>query len=67
VIIEVRDRGAGLDPDVAGRAFHPGVTSRTDGSGLGLPIALAIARQHEGDLSLVDREGGGAVARLVLP
>lgn len=67
VVFEVRDRGAGLDPDVAERAFHPGVTSRTDGSGLGLTIALAIARQHDGDLSLVDREGGGAVARLVLP
>ena len=67
VVFEVRDRGAGLDPDVAGRAFHPGVTSRTDGSGLGLPIALAIARQHGGELSLVDREGGGAIARLVLP
>ena len=68
VVFEVRDRGTGLPPRVQERgAFHAGVTGRPDGSGLGLPIALAIARQHGGELSLSERDGGGVVARLVLP
>jgi signal transduction histidine kinase len=38
-----------------------------DGSGLGLGIARRIARQHGGDVKLVNRDGGGLVARLSLP
>jgi signal transduction histidine kinase len=65
--VEVRDRGPGIAPEVAERLFEPGVTSRPTGNGLGLVIARALARQHGGDVTLGEREGGGCVAVVELP
>jgi signal transduction histidine kinase len=65
--IEVRDRGPGLDPELAARVFEPYVSNKNRGSGLGLSLVRDIAVQHRGSVTLVNREGGGALARLVVP
>lgn len=69
VAVEVRDSGPGVDDETARRAAAPFFTTHPAGShlGLGLTIAAAIARRLGGQLSLANRAGGGAVARLVLP
>jgi len=61
----VADRGPGPGPEPA-RWFAPYATGRADGTGLGLPIARALARANGGDLTLAARPGGGTEAVLRL-
>jgi signal transduction histidine kinase len=66
-VLEVLDHGPGLPAGLAERLFEPYVSTKRRGSGLGLSLVRDIARQHGGAVTLEDREGGGAHARLVLP
>jgi signal transduction histidine kinase len=66
-VVEVLDRGPGLPHEVRGRLFEPYVSTKARGSGLGLSLVRDIAGQHGGRVTLDDREGGGARARLTLP
>jgi signal transduction histidine kinase len=67
VIIEVADTGPGV-PDLARahlfEAFQG--STRTDGAGLGLPIAAELVRAHGGDIHLVDGTAG-ATFRFSIP
>ncbi|MEO0486647.1 MAG: PAS domain-containing sensor histidine kinase [Pseudomonadota bacterium] len=53
--VRVSDNGIGLPVDRM-RLFEPYVTSRAQGTGLGLPIVLKIIEEHAGTLTLHDAE-----------
>jgi signal transduction histidine kinase len=73
VEIIVDDDGPGIPERDLDRVFAPFVrleSSRnrsTGGTGLGLPIARTILRNHGGDLTLENRQGGGLRAVMQLP
>jgi two-component system nitrogen regulation sensor histidine kinase NtrY len=67
VVVEVRDRGPGVNPERRRRIFSPDYSTKTEGMGLGLSIVEAIVRAHQGSIEVTAREGGGAVFRFDLP
>lgn len=73
LLIHVDDDGPGIPEEKISAMFEPflrGDASRnraTGGSGLGLTLARAIARDHGGDIILKNRENGGLRATLILP
>jgi signal transduction histidine kinase len=72
-VVEIDDDGPGIPPQDGERVFdpfyrrEPSRNRQTGGAGLGLAIVRSIARGHGGDVSLVNRRGGGLTARVQLP
>ncbi|WLD12038.1 ATP-binding protein [Planctellipticum variicoloris] len=67
VEVRVADTGPGIAFDDAERLFEPFVTTRAEGTGMGLAIARNIATAHGGSLQVESHNDGGAVFRLMLP
>ena len=71
-IVEISDRGPGLQPDELERVFEPfyrvepSRNPETGGIGLGLAVGRSIARAHGGDISLANGTRG-LIARVRLP
>jgi signal transduction histidine kinase len=70
--LEVLDRGPGLtdaELEAVFERFHRGAAGRAGptGTGLGLPIARELARRWGGDVTLANREDGGARAIVTVP
>jgi nitrogen fixation/metabolism regulation signal transduction histidine kinase len=65
VQVAIEDHGQGIaNPE---NLFVPFYTTKPAGSGIGLALAQQIARAHRGEISLVNREDGGACAVIRLP
>ena len=69
IVVEVADRGVGIrveEADALVKPFERG-EEVVRGAGLGLAIARGFAIANSGSLTLVPRDGGGTLARFVLP
>ena len=56
---EIADDGPGVPDDIRDSLFEPFVTKKTDGTGLGLPMARRIAEAHGGTVELAESGGLG--------
>jgi hypothetical protein len=64
VLIEITDTGTGIPLDVD--AFEPFVTTKKEGTGIGLVIVCQIVTAHGGDISYRSRPGEGTTFRIEL-
>jgi signal transduction histidine kinase len=66
VVVAVHDDGRGVREEERDRIFDPFYSTRSDGTGLGLPTARRIARAHGGDVELESEVGTGTVVHIRL-
>jgi CheY-like chemotaxis protein len=65
--ITIRDQGCGIPADQLPNIFDPYVTTKTQGSGLGLTIAHTIITKHDGYITVASEVGVGTTVSLYLP
>jgi PAS domain S-box-containing protein len=68
VLVEVRDSGVGMTPEVLSRVFDPFFTTKSvgEGTGLGLSICHGIVDSMGGSISVESVPGRGSTFRVVL-
>jgi signal transduction histidine kinase len=69
LVVDVRDTGNGVAPEIRDRLFRPWTTTRAErgGAGLGLWLARESAQAAGGDVMLVDHRPGHTTFRARLP
>ncbi len=67
VTLRVRDTGVGMDADALARVFEPYFSTKTTGTGLGLPIARRNVELNGGAIEVESVKGEGTVVVLRLP
>ena len=55
--IEIEDDGPGIAADLQDSVFYPLITSRAEGTGLGLPVAQELLSRHDGLIEFESRPG----------
>ncbi len=67
VIIQVKDNGPGISTENLAKVREPLFTTKSFGTGLGIPAIEQIAQQHGGRLEIHSRPGEGATFEIYLP
>jgi signal transduction histidine kinase len=65
--IAIADTGPGMPADVKEKVFEPFFTTRSRGTGLGLPIAKRVVEAHGGRIAIDTPPSGGTVVSMSLP
>jgi len=64
--LHIEDNGPGVPDDIRDRIFHPLVSGREGGSGLGLTLAQTFVQQHSGTIEC-DSVPGRTVFKILIP
>ena len=67
VQLSVRDNGCGFSDEIKSRVFEPYVTTKSKGTGLGLPIVKKIVEEHGGFIHIENIKPHGAQISIILP
>jgi len=66
-VLEVRDTGSGIPPEIRDKIFNLYFTTKKSGSGIGLALTYRAMQLHHGALELDSETGHGATFRFLLP
>jgi D-alanine transaminase len=67
VVLSVIDTGKGMSPETLARAFKPFYSTRTGGTGLGLPTTRKIVEAHGASINVESEVGKGTRFTIRLP
>ena len=67
LLLTVKDTGCGISKEHMEKLFEPFHTTKSYGTGLGLPIVKRIVEAHHGTLSVYSEEGIGTTVEISLP
>lgn len=69
VVVECRDTGIGIPPEMMKDIYKPFFTSKEvgKGTGLGLYVSYEIIKKHKGEIRIDSREGTGTTVTILLP
>ncbi|NOD77594.1 ATP-binding protein [Ruegeria sp. HKCCD4332] len=69
VVLEIQDNGHGLGEATLAELQEPFVTTRESGRGMGLGLAIStsIVKDHDGTMTVRNRDGGGTIFRVSFP
>jgi signal transduction histidine kinase len=65
--LEVADTGPGIPEDVLPKVFEPLFSTKSFGTGLGLPLVKRIIEQHNGAIGIESQPGSGTRVAISLP
>jgi signal transduction histidine kinase len=68
VVLQIRDTGPGVSPEIRDRIFEPGITTKSGGWGVGLALSRRIVEGvHKGRIELLEERPWGATFEIRLP
>jgi len=67
VVVRVADSGGGISAETLPNIFDPFFSTKTRGTGMGLPVVQRIARIYEGNIAVESTSPNGTVFRLDFP
>jgi C4-dicarboxylate-specific signal transduction histidine kinase len=67
VVIRVADSGGGISAETLPCIFDPFFSTKSRGTGMGLPVVQRIARIYEGNIIVEKTSPAGTVFRIEFP
>lgn len=66
-IVQVHNYGSPIPPEILPKLTKPFFTTKSSGTGLGLPIVKRIVESHEGELTITSNQAEGTTVTLSFP
>ncbi|QQE80073.1 PAS domain S-box protein [Alicyclobacillus sp. SO9] len=66
-LIQIEDEGCGIPEDILGKLGQPFITTKGEGTGLGLMVTQKIVKDHRGTIDFTSQVGVGTIVNVTIP